>query len=40
MDNDYDYYRYPKNIKTETKKIHHIVDNTPEIYKSTYQSRY
>ena len=37
---DYFTYTYPKNIKNETKKIHHIVDDTPEIYKSTYQSRY
>jgi hypothetical protein len=36
---DYYSYTYPARVKTETKKIRHIVDTTPEKYKSTYNSR-
>ena len=32
-------YSFPSNLTTETKKIYHIVDNTPEKYRSTYRSR-
>lgn len=36
---DYYSYSYPARVKTATKKIRHIVDTTPEKYKSTYNSR-
>ena len=37
---DYYTYSYPSRVKTQTKKIHHIVDYTPETFKSTYIPRY
>ena len=35
----YNSYVYPKSVRMQTKKIHHIVDYTPEKYKSTYVQR-
>ena len=35
----YKSYVYPKSVRMQTKKIHHIVDYTPEKYKSTYVQR-
>ena len=31
----YKSYAYPKSVRMQTKKVHHIVDYTPEKYKST-----
>ena len=35
----YNSYVYPKSVRMQTKKVHHIVDYTPEKYKSTYVQR-
>ena len=35
----YNSYAYPKSVRMQTKKVHHIVDYTPEKYKSTYVQR-
>ena len=35
----YKSYAYPKSVRMQTKKVHHIVDYTPEKYKSTYVQR-
>ena len=36
---DYYSYTYPKKVKTETTRVHHIIDHTPEKFKSRYVSR-
>jgi hypothetical protein len=36
---DYYSYTYPARVKTETRRVHHIVDHTPEKFKSKYISR-
>ena len=35
----YNSHVYPKSVRMQTKKVHHIVDYTPEKYKSTYVQR-